>query len=221
MSIAVFLGGSQVLGVVPKALAKRDIIRKIIGEKLQVFTMSDWMNAMFTHVGAFIPLPCGLGTLKEIFHISSWAQLHIYRKPIGFLNVNGFCDNLLSFLDQVVEQKFLTSSAGQIIISTATVEQLLDQLQSFIPIIDPSISRINWLTMESRKTFILELSLRFWNLVSFDFINIILFCFVISYIYLSVFQVCQCSLFQVMSFILYLSTLEHWWQCLVLVGGKG
>jgi predicted Rossmann-fold nucleotide-binding protein len=41
MSIAVFLGGSQVLGVVPKALAKRDIIRKIIGEKLQVFTMSD------------------------------------------------------------------------------------------------------------------------------------------------------------------------------------
>ena len=152
MSIAVFLGGSQVLGVVLKALAKGDIIGKIIGEELQVSTMSDRMNAMFNHADAFIALPGGLGTLEEIFHIFSWAQLHIHHKPIGLLNVNGFYDNLLSFLDQVVEQKFLTSSARQIIISAATAEQLINQLQSFIPVLDPSISRINWSTMESRKS---------------------------------------------------------------------
>jgi predicted Rossmann-fold nucleotide-binding protein len=74
VSIAVFLGGSQVLGVVPKALAKRDIIGKTIGEELQVSTMFDRMNAMFNHADAFIALPGGLGTLEEIFHISSWAQ---------------------------------------------------------------------------------------------------------------------------------------------------
>jgi uncharacterized protein (TIGR00730 family) len=152
VSIAVFLGGSQVLGVVLKALAKGDIIGKIIGEELQVSTMSDRMNAMFNHADAFIALPGGLGTLEEIFHIFSWAQLHIHHKPIGLLNVNGFYDNLLSFLDQVVEQKFLTSSARQIIISAATAEQLINQLQSFIPVLDPSISRINWSTMESRKS---------------------------------------------------------------------
>jgi hypothetical protein len=101
------------------------------------------MNAMFNHVDAFIALLGGLGTLEEIFYISSWAQLHIHHKPISLLNVNGFYDNLLSFLDQAMEQKFLTSSARQIIISGATVEQLIDQLQSFIPIIDPSMSRIN------------------------------------------------------------------------------
>ena len=56
------------------------------------------------------------------------------------LNGNGFYDNLLSFLDQVVEQEFLTSSARQIIISVATAKQLIDQLQSFIPVIDPSIN---------------------------------------------------------------------------------
>ena len=71
MSIAVFLEDSQVLGVVPKALAKGDIIGKTIGEELQVSTMSDRLNAMFNHVDAFIALPGGLSTLEEIFHSSS------------------------------------------------------------------------------------------------------------------------------------------------------
>jgi len=160
VSIAVFLGGSQVLGVVPKALAKGDIIGKTIGEELQVFTMSDRLNEMFNYIDAFIALPSGLGTLEQIFHISSWTQLHIHHKPISLLNVNGFYDNLLSFLDQVVEQEFLTSSARQIIISVATAEQLIDQLQSFISVIDPSMSRINWSSKESRKRLRLDLSLR-------------------------------------------------------------
>jgi uncharacterized protein (TIGR00730 family) len=159
VSIAAFLGGSQVLGVVHKALAKGDIIGKTIGEELQVSTMFDRMNTMFNHADAFIALPGGLGTLKEIFHITSWAQLHIHHKPIGLLNVNGFYDNLLSFLDQAVEQEFLTSSARQIIISAATAERLIDQLQSFTPVIDPSMSRINWSTTESCKKLRLDLSL--------------------------------------------------------------
>jgi predicted Rossmann-fold nucleotide-binding protein len=74
------------------------------------------------------------------------------------LNVNGFYDNLLSFLDQAVEQEFLTSSR-QIIISAATAEQLIDQLQSFILVIDPCMSRINWSTKKSRKKLRLDLSL--------------------------------------------------------------
>jgi uncharacterized protein (TIGR00730 family) len=78
VSIAVFLGGNQVLGVVPKALAKEDIIGKTIGEELQVSTRSDRINAMFDHADAFIALPGGLGTLEEIFHISSWAHLNIH-----------------------------------------------------------------------------------------------------------------------------------------------
>ena len=117
------------------------------------------MNTMFNHADAFIALPGGLGTLEEIFHISSWAQLHIHHKPMGLLNVNGFYDKLLSFLDHAVEQEFLTSSARKIIISAATTEQLIDQLQSFIPVIDSSMNRINWSTKESRKKLRLDLSL--------------------------------------------------------------
>jgi uncharacterized protein (TIGR00730 family) len=74
VSIAAFFGGSQVLVVVPKALAKGDIIGKTIGEELQVLTMSDRLNAMFNHVEAFIALPGGLSILEEIFYISSWVQ---------------------------------------------------------------------------------------------------------------------------------------------------
>ena len=122
--------------------------------------MSDRMNAMFNHTDAFIALLGGLCTLEEIFNISFWAQLHIHHKLIGLLNVNGFYDKLLTFLDHAVEQEFLTFSARQIIISTATAKQLIDQLQSFIPVINPSMSRINWSTKESRKKIRLDLSLR-------------------------------------------------------------
>jgi len=80
VSIAVFLGGSQVLGVVLKALAKGDIIGKTIREDLQVSIMSERLNTMFKHADAFIALLGGLGTLEKIFHISSWAQLHIHHK---------------------------------------------------------------------------------------------------------------------------------------------
>ena len=68
-------------------------------------------------------------------------------------------DHLLSFLDHVVEHNFLTSSARQIIIFVATAEQLINQLQAFIPVIDSSISRIDWSNRESRKKLRLDLSL--------------------------------------------------------------
>jgi uncharacterized protein (TIGR00730 family) len=106
VSIAAFLGGSQVLGVVPKALAKEDLLGKTIGEELQVSTMSDRLNTMFKHVDAFIVLPGGLGTLEEIFHISSWAQLHIHHKPIGLLNVNVFMINCCLFLIKLWNRNF-------------------------------------------------------------------------------------------------------------------
>ena len=61
------------MGVVPKALAKGDIIEKTIGEELRVFTISDRMKALFNYADVFIALPGGLGILEEIFHISSWA----------------------------------------------------------------------------------------------------------------------------------------------------
>ena len=62
---------------------------------------------MLDHADAFIILPDGLGTLEELFEVTSWTQLKIHQKPISMLNVNGFYDGLLSFLDYSVEKCFI------------------------------------------------------------------------------------------------------------------
>jgi len=158
VSTSAFLGGSQVLGIIPNALAKQNITGKTVGEELIVSTMPERIVAMLEHSDAFIALPGGLGTLEEIFQIASWAQLNIHRKPIGLLNVNGFYTNLLFFLNHVLDQKFITPSARQIIISASNAEQLIDQLQTFVPVIDPS-NQLDWSTKDSRKKQRLNLSL--------------------------------------------------------------
>jgi hypothetical protein len=73
VSTTVFLERNQVLGAISKALAKVDLIGKTVGEELQVSIMSKRMDTMFDHADAFIALLGGLGTLEEIFHISSWV----------------------------------------------------------------------------------------------------------------------------------------------------
>ncbi|XVF31726.1 hypothetical protein REPUB_Repub17cG0017100 [Reevesia pubescens] len=97
------LGGSQNLSIIPRALARRNIIRKTIGSEILVSCMHERMNIMIENADDFIALPAGFGTLEEIFQIASWAQLNIHKTPIGVLNVNGFYDSLFPFFDQAVE----------------------------------------------------------------------------------------------------------------------
>ncbi|XVE63183.1 hypothetical protein DITRI_Ditri06bG0179800 [Diplodiscus trichospermus] len=83
------------------------MIGKTCGKELKVATMHEQLLKM-EFGDAFIALPGGFSTPEEIFQIVSWTQLNIHTKPIGVLNVNRFFDGLLSFLDHVVEQKFIT-----------------------------------------------------------------------------------------------------------------
>ncbi|XVE91263.1 hypothetical protein DITRI_Ditri20bG0139600 [Diplodiscus trichospermus] len=84
---------------------------------------------MVDNFDAFITLPGGIGTLEENFQIASWAQLNIHCKPIGLLNVDGFFNKLLSFLDQVGEENFVLHSTRQIFISASTAEEMIDKLE--------------------------------------------------------------------------------------------
>ncbi|XVE50267.1 hypothetical protein DITRI_Ditri01bG0148400 [Diplodiscus trichospermus] len=111
VSIAAHVGESQVLGIIPTALAEGNFAGKTIGEELQVPTMQDRIWKMLDNFDAFITLPGGIGTLEETFEIASWAQLNIHRKLIGLLNVDGFFNKLLSFLDQAGEKNFIPHSA--------------------------------------------------------------------------------------------------------------
>ncbi|KAK6142970.1 hypothetical protein DH2020_023318 [Rehmannia glutinosa] len=127
-----YLGGVRVLGVIPKPLVVRQIIGQTIGDELRVSNMQDRMVNMMHNADAFITLPGGFGTLEELFQVISWAQLNIHQKPIGILNVNGFFDGLLSFIDYVRERFYFTAARHLIIICATTPSELIDQLQAFV-----------------------------------------------------------------------------------------
>ncbi|XVE99128.1 hypothetical protein REPUB_Repub03eG0170700 [Reevesia pubescens] len=110
IATAAHLGGSQILGIIPKALAMRNIIGKTIRNEIMMSCMHESMNIMIENADVFIAMPGGFGTLEEIFQIASWAQLNIHKKLIGVLNVNGFYDRLFSFLDHAVEQIFISQA---------------------------------------------------------------------------------------------------------------
>ncbi|XVF34521.1 hypothetical protein REPUB_Repub18cG0066000 [Reevesia pubescens] len=143
--------GSQNLGIIPRAIAKRNIVGETIGNEILVSCMHERMNIMMENADAFIALPGGFGTLEEIFQIASWAQLNIHKKPIGILNVNGFYDSLFSFLDKAVEQRFISQTTHQILVIATTPDQLLDQLQTFVPEPDPALALLDWSTNSSNK----------------------------------------------------------------------
>lgn len=82
---------------------------------------------------AFIALPGGYGTLEELLEVITWAQLGIHKKPVGLLNVDGFYDPLLSFIDMAVNEGFIKEDARRIVISAPTAKELVLKLEEYVP----------------------------------------------------------------------------------------
>ncbi|XVE64064.1 hypothetical protein DITRI_Ditri07aG0071300 [Diplodiscus trichospermus] len=144
MSTAAAVHGKRVSSIVPSTFTEKNLIGKTCGKELKVATMHEWLLKMMEFGDAFITLLGGFGTLEELFQIVSRAQLNVHHKPIGVVSVNGFFDNLLSFLDHTVEQNFITQLARQILISASTAEELIDKLQTFHFELDPTTSQLKW-----------------------------------------------------------------------------
>lgn len=124
-----YTGGTQVLGVIPGFLLSSS--GRTLGKVLQVGSVHERLSYMYHSADAFIALPGGLSTLEEVACVASWSSLMSYKKPIGLLNVNGYYDSLISFLDNAVENGFIFSDARSSIMAAATVEALLTKLQHF------------------------------------------------------------------------------------------
>ncbi|XVE66003.1 hypothetical protein DITRI_Ditri08aG0046600 [Diplodiscus trichospermus] len=159
VSTAAHVGGSQVLDNIPTALAEGNFVGKIVGEELRVPTMQDRISKMLKNSDTFIALLSGIGTLEEIFQIASWTQLNNHHKPIGMLNVDGFFNKLLSFLDQAEEEIFIPYSARQIFIFASTAEEMIDKLEDFVYKPDPVAAQIEWSKGSSTKKRKIDLSL--------------------------------------------------------------
>ncbi|KAL6561488.1 hypothetical protein OROMI_017089 [Orobanche minor] len=139
-----YMEGVRVLGVIPKPLAESKICGATIGDEFRAVNMQDHISHMVNNSDAFITLPGGFGTLEELFHVVTRAQLNVHRKPIGLLNVNGFFDGLISFINFSSEKGFISERAKRIIVIATTPEELIEKLLAFVPEPYPAVARIVW-----------------------------------------------------------------------------
>ncbi|OWM82409.1 cytokinin riboside 5'-monophosphate phosphoribohydrolase LOG3 [Punica granatum] len=144
VSQAVHDGGRHVLGVIPKTLLPRELTGETVGEVKAVADMHQRKAEMAKHSDAFIALPGGYGTLEELLEVITWAQLGIHDKPVGLLNVDGYYNSLLSFIDKAVEEGFISPSARQIIISAPTAKELVKKLEEYVPWQERVAPKLNW-----------------------------------------------------------------------------
>jgi uncharacterized protein (TIGR00730 family) len=123
----------QVIGVIPRALAAREVANLALADLRVVGTMHERKSLMAELSDAFIALPGGFGTFEELFEIITWAQLGIHQKPIGLLNVNGYFDPLLLMISRAVEDEFIRPQYNQLIVIANEIPELLDLLSRFEP----------------------------------------------------------------------------------------
>ncbi|KAL5224725.1 hypothetical protein ABZP36_011364 [Zizania latifolia] len=129
VSQAVFDGGRHVIGVIPKTLMTPEITGETVGEVRPVADMHQRKAEMARQSDAFIALPGGYGTLEELLEVITWAQLGIHHKPVGLLNVDGYYNSLLTFIDKAVEEGFINPSARRIIVLAPTARELMEKLE--------------------------------------------------------------------------------------------
>src|SRR5277367_5418639 len=99
--------GSEVIGVIPRALAGVEVAHQGLSRLVLVETMHERKALMVQEADAFVALPGGFGTLDEFFEILTWAQLGIHAKPCVLVNTAGYYDHLLSFLRVAIDEGFL------------------------------------------------------------------------------------------------------------------
>ncbi|PSS17157.1 Cytokinin riboside 5'-monophosphate phosphoribohydrolase [Actinidia chinensis var. chinensis] len=144
VSQAVHDGGRHVLGVIPRTLMPKEITGETVGEVRPVSGMHQRKAEMARQADAFIALPGGYGTLEELLEVITWAQLGIHDKPVGLLNVDGYYNSLLCFIDKAVDEGFIAPSARHIIISAQTAHELMCKLEEYVPDHSGVASKLSW-----------------------------------------------------------------------------
>ncbi len=120
--------GGRVVGIIPKALVEKEWAMHDCTELHIVDTMHDRKRMMAERADAFLALPGGIGTFEELFEVWTWRQLGYHDKPIGLLNVDGYYDGLLAFLDQTVEHQFLSDWQMTLIQTGSDPQALLKRI---------------------------------------------------------------------------------------------
>jgi uncharacterized protein (TIGR00730 family) len=123
----------DVVGVIPHALAARELAHKQVADMRVVPSMHARKALMAELSDAFIALPGGLGTFEELLEIATWGQLGIHRKPVGILNVGGYYDPLIALLDHAVSEGFVSEANRRLVVVADVPVALLETLRAHRP----------------------------------------------------------------------------------------
>ena len=134
--------GGEVVGVIPTALVELEVAHPGLTELRTVKSMHERKALMADLSDGFMALPGGAGTLEELFEIWTWAQLGHHRKPVGVLNVAGFFDRLLAFLDHQAGERFMRPEHRAILLADTDPAGLLGRFESYeAPVVEKWIRR--------------------------------------------------------------------------------
>lgn len=142
---AALAAGGKVIGVIPEALATRELAHAGLTDLQVVGSMHERKARMSELADGFLALPGGIGTLEEWFEVWTWSQLGFQPKPCGLLEVAGYYRHLLAFLDHMTAQRFLSEPHRAMAIVDDDPERLLDRLAAYRP-----TSGRKWIEPEER-----------------------------------------------------------------------
>jgi len=129
----VLAAGGHVTGVIPEALIAKVVAHEGLSDLRVVGSMHERKGIMTDLADGFIALPGGWGTLEEFFEVLTWAQLGLHQKPCGLLNVRGFFDGLLAFIDHSIDERFVKRENRAMVIVSNTPGGLLELFDGYVP----------------------------------------------------------------------------------------
>lgn len=128
---AVLAGGGRVTGVIPDFLYTKEIAHAGVSELIVVKTMHERKGIMYERADGIIALPGGFGTLDELFETLTWGQLGLHQKPVGLLNINGYFNQLLGFLDHLHTESFVNLQNRNMLLDDTDIPQLLTKMEGY------------------------------------------------------------------------------------------
>jgi len=131
---AVLGAGGEVIGVIPRALATKEIAHQGLTDLRVVPSMHERKALMTELADGFVALPGGYGTFDELFEAITWAQLGLHEKPIALLDVDAFFAPLLVLLDRATEERFIRPEHRALVISDDDPARVLDRMATFPPV---------------------------------------------------------------------------------------
>lgn len=135
--------GGKAIGVLPHFLQSKEIAHQDLTELILVETMHERKTKMNDLCDGVIVLPGGYGTLEEFFEMITWAQLGLHKKPIAILNINGFYDDLIKLVQNMVDKGFLKQINQEMLLVSDSIDELLEKMKNYRA---PSVGK--WISKE-------------------------------------------------------------------------